>query len=864
MNEDVNKNEENLEGNLEENLEGDALAELLSGSSDDDLDLDALAEMSNFEDFETTEASEVNYEEYEEYEEFAEEADAEGVETFEEYEEVAEFAEESEEAEAEGVETFEEYEEVAEFAEESEESEVDDVETFEEYEEVAEFAEEAEGEGLESLDNLEGLEELETLADGLDEFTASESEDSLPNFESEEDDSAFDIPVGNDNSGDSDDNIDSDGLDLANLDDLDSLFGDSDDDMFASLMGMGGGSEEDEFAALEALNSGGMSMGGSGDMDLDKQLEMLMAADKSATNDFDVDSLMGGRPRQSVHDPSVDGMGMVYYSKPTSDSYLQFEEKPRLFENISFAKIFLTLVVGVLFIGVGTFAAITIGTAVSDHRSTVAQFTHFYPIAFPPSGVANNVHAVFPRDSGYVGNQSFSISRISLGPSGTFVHFDEYFDPDDYIIFMHDQRRHLYVRSQFGFTSDPVTGTVIRFNALEPETLFLTLSIYCRFTDEFLNFYYRFTEPPHSPPTVFVNNIVAPDGGSTEGLVVRYASFDSGRSMIAYSFPHNPEGVGVRIPEGNEGLNISLQMGLASTVRMTNEPAEVDFSDFGLTLGVANFAPVLDLNGRADVIFHDVVFYYPNPVVTVTPAELFANERDNFFPIQAGPYILNLSQMGQQDNGNLIILTFHGLRDGAVRIETRPSVILRIDLGDGNYLDIPGETRSIAQGGDVVFNVVPHLNTLRNVHIDYYSLIVDSVEFNVDQVRIPLSLSTNHIMPRGSRLAAERTAYEAMVSLLAYKSGDLTQSDLVGMSSELMNNPEILGIFAPTQATTHPMYGAAVASGDLISNYDYIAIIDVQWVAGEGDSLLYFNEVFKVTARSQNAIWTVVDIQLMS
>ena len=855
MNEDVNKKDENLQ----ENLEGDALAELLSGSSDDDLDLDALAEMSNFEDFEATEESYEEYEEFEEYEEveeYAEETDE--VEAVEEYEEVAEFAEEADEVEA-----VEEYEEVTEFAEE-----IDEVEAVEEYEEVAEYTEETDEvdaveeiaesaedlEGLEGLDNLEGLDELEALADGLDEFT--DSDDSQSNVES--DDSAFDVPTGDGNSGDSD------GLDLASLDDLNSLFGDSDDDMFASLMGMGGGSEEDEFAALEALNAGGVSRGGSGDMDLDKQLEMLMAADKSATDDFDVDSLTGGRPRQSVHDPSVDGMGMVYYSKPTADSYLQFEEKPRMFENVSLTKIILTLVVGVLFIGVGTFTAIAIGNAVIEHRETVAQFEHFSPIAFPPSGVANTVHAVFPRDIGYVGNQRFSISRISLGPSGTFVHFYEYFDPEDYIIFMYDQRRHLYVRSQFGFTSDPITGTVIRFNALEPETLFLTLSIYCRYTDEFFSFYYRFTEPPQSPPTVFVNNIVTPDGGTADGLVVRYASFDSGRSMIAYSFPHHPEGAGIRIPEGNEGLNISLQMGLSSMMRMTNEPAEVDFSDFGLTLGVANFAPVFDLNGRADVVFHDLVFYYPNPVVNVSPVDLFANERDNPFSIQAGPYILNLSQMGQQDNGNLIILTFHGLRDGAVRIETRPNVTLRIDLGNENYLDIHGETRSRAQGGDVVFNIAPYIATLRNVHIDNYSLIIDSVEFNVDQVRVPLSLSTNHIMPRGSRLAAERTAYEAMISLLAYKSGDLTQSDLVGMSPELMNNPEILSIFAPTQSTTHPMYGATVASGDLISNYDYIAIVDVQWVAGEGDNLLYFNEVFKVTARSQNAIWTVVDIQLMS
>jgi hypothetical protein len=758
------------------------------------------------------------------------------VEEFEEFEEVAEFTEETTEETEETSETdvvaVDEYEEVAEFTEEAEET--NEIEETEEIEETKE-TDEAEAESINDLEGLEGLDELD----------------------SDFDDSAFNMS----SAGGADD------VDLSSLDDLDALFGgDSDDDMFASLMGGGGGNDEDAFAALEALNTGGSSSrGGSGDMDLDRQLEMLMAADKSAGEDFDVDSLTGGRPRQSVHDPSVDGMGMVYYSKPTSDSYLQFEEKPRLFENISFTKIILTLVIGVLIIGVGAFTAIAVGTAVVEHREAVAEFDHFTPVAFPAAGVANNAHVIFPRGNnvGYVGNQQFTLSRISLGPSGTFIHFNEYFDPDDYIIFMYDQRRHLYVRSQFGFTSDPITGTVIRFNALEPETLFLTLSIYCRYTDEFFNFYYRFTEPPRSHPTVFVNNIVTPPGGAEDGLVVRYASFDSGRSMIAYSFPHNPEGTGIRVPEGREGLDISLQMGLASMVRLTNEPAEVSFSEFGMTLGVANFAPVMELNGRADVIFHDLIFYYQNPVeVDVSPTELFANERDNPFPVPVGPYTLNLSQMGQQ--GTLVILTFHALCERGSYIVARPNVTLRIDLGDENYLDIQGTTNSRVAGGDILFNIEPHLNVLRNIHIDYYSLIINSVEFDVAQVRVPLTLSTNHVTPRGGRLAAERTAYEAMISLLAYKAGDVSQLDLVGMSSELRNNQQLLSIFAPTWATTRPMYGATVASGDLISNYDYIAIIDVQWVAGEGDSLLYFNEVFKVTARSQNAIWTVVDIQLMS
>jgi len=128
---------------------------------------------------------------------------------------------------------------------------------------------------------------------------------------------------------------------------------------------------------------------------------------------------------------------------------------------------------------------------------------------------------------------------------------------------------------------------------------------------------------------------------------------------------------------------------------------------------------------------------------------------------------------------------------------------------------------------------------------------------------VPIQLNKFNNLPSARRVSAEMAITESILSLLSYKSGNISINNLVGVSSLVRFNEETMSIFAPTSTQVRPMYNATVVTGDLLNNYDYVAIVEVQWVAGVGADMEYFHGILQVTARSSDAIWSVTEIRLI-
>jgi len=628
-----------------------------------------------------------------------------------------------------------------------------------------------------------------------------------------------------------------------------------DDDPFGVMleeMGQAGGSDvNDPFAG--------------GDLDdLDRQLDLLLSADKNADESFEMMDVSKSTPTEIIYDPEAEGL-MLYVR---GETVIKEETAPkkRLFENVRVWHLIAVAVVGVLFILTSALTAIWATNTIREQEEVLQTVAHFSPIVMPVN-VANNANAIFVNQHTRLNGQSFTLSRISAGYSGTFFYFDEHFDTEQYVFLLYDQFRTLFTRSDFDIQAEAGSGTVLKFAPLHNRVVFLTLRIQCVSTHSVANFYFRFENAPVLASPIYITHpvpVIEGEDSDLAGFTIRHAVFDNASSQIHYSFSHDPHATGIRKRTDRDGPFVALHDGISAMTVFTNENAFVDFSDisdFDIVMGTATFGSVFSLNGRVEVILSDLAYFYPYPNIDIAPRDLFG--RDQRFPhtVDTGPFRLNLEGMAQQ--GSNVVLVLHGTDENGVRTQTVPTVSLRIDVGT-NVIDIPGNARYLAMGTDVVFNLSPYLAQIRDVNIDNYALVFHSVEYAVPQIAVPVQLSQDFNLPRMRRVAAEVSVYEAFRGLLGYMSGEMDRDGIVGLAP-MLDNQQLFDIFAPRHVLQErPMYGVQMVTGDLISNYDYFAIVQVQWVGGEGVHMDYFNETFRVTARSRDAIWGITNIEILS
>ncbi|MCL2388487.1 MAG: hypothetical protein FWC89_13210 [Defluviitaleaceae bacterium] len=668
---------------------------------------------------------------------------------------------------------------------------------------------------------------------------------------------------------------DDDNDDFGDADPFASFMNFDEDDPFSQFEAMSAPAPQRKAFSLDDLDNMGDGDGGDGELDLDKQLEALLMADEQGAENFEMRDVSSALPTQSVYDPVLDGMGSVQYVKGAHAK--EGNTKTKLFADVSVGAMVATFVIGILLIGAGAVTAFITITAAQAQRANVDALYRFTPIEMPV-GVANNANSIFINQRGFIGRdeereiagKGFTLSRMTAAYTGTFFYFDEHFDPNDYYILLYNQARNLYSRTTFGIDAAPNSGTVLKFGPLSSNTLFLTLHIQCRATHEYVQFNYRFTAPVIHDVPVFITNTHPVLGSDTfAGLNIRYATFDSGSSTIHFSYSPDLESVGVRVnrdPENSDRPFVALNDRVGRTMinPLTNEDSVVFFDEYNMHIGVATFGPILNLEGTVEVVFSDLVFFYPNPEVTVTPEQLFANveTRHNPLSVQLDEFTLNLEAMVQQ--GPNVVLPMHVLDAGNRRRALDLNMYMRIDLGDDEFLYIAGEVHADPEGrgADVLFNVGRYSSLLRDVHISYYSLVIDYIEIEMPTMHIPVRVSQFFNMQSMRRHSAHSAVYEAFIGLLAHKSGELSPEGIVGLSPEVLRAEGLLdGMFAPASFEGRAMYSAVIPAGDMITNYDYVGVIEVLWTAGEaGPDLKYFSATFQVIAHSVDSIWSVVDI----
>jgi uncharacterized membrane protein (DUF485 family) len=637
-------------------------------------------------------------------------------------------------------------------------------------------------------------------------------------------------------------------------------------DEFDEMMKSLGISESEE---PEERKPSSYDTGDVGADDLDAQLEAMLQADQEASDNYEP---MEAKPlvnARSIYDAGgiieESAPGTLVYSKDDGPSAFGRKKGKRrsLLAGLTVRKM-LVYNFYVLLISVGLyFIAGLINTAIAEQRNIVAAMAHYIPISLPPTNVANNANFIMIHEKHSLGEQDFSLSHISPGYLGTYFYFMEDFNPDDYAILLYDQERRLYVRQSFDLRHNPALGTVLRFDPLHFDTSFLTLYIQDLRTREYVEFNYRIIGPITFGAPIFINQPMAllPGGDPRNGLRISHAEFSNIESAIYYSFTGRFSGVGLRQRDQSENTSVFLRDNIGGIAVLTEPHATSIFPDRDAFIGRATFGPLVSMGCQVSLSFRDLYYVYPYPPVDIPLRHLSGRDQDDPHVIHLDPFFLNLEAIAQQ--GHLLILVLHGADNTGYRLPTVVTASLEIDIGRGQTITIPAEQVNVSPiGTDVVFNLIHHIGTLRNVHIDRYTLILHSVEFSVPEVSVTIDLAQAVQQPSNRRRTAVMAIEAAFNSRLSYMSGEIGLHSIVGFDWDLLHS-EAMADFAPRSLNERPMYGATVVAGDFYDNYTFLAVVESEWAVGSGRDLQFIRTRHQVIARSHEGIWAVVNDKRM-
>ncbi|MCL2187533.1 MAG: hypothetical protein FWC16_10520 [Defluviitaleaceae bacterium] len=631
-----------------------------------------------------------------------------------------------------------------------------------------------------------------------------------------------------------------DDFDMSGLEGLDEL---------EALLGAGGG--DDTTAEPTPF--------GTGD-DLDAQLAAALAQDQEAVDDFEALDMAPKVSSRSVYDGGSildDDVPALIYSKDDGKTGGK-KKRGKLFAGLTVRKILVAgFILFLIFVGGGA-AAVVVAHAVAQERLVVDAMSHFTPIEIPQN-VANNANFIPIHERLVLSCQSFTFSRMSAGYLATYVYFDEVFDPEDYIILLYDQRRRLFVRQQFDLQPDPLLGTILRFDPIIPGVRFLTLHIQNKQTREYGAFNFRLMGQMTFGAPVFLNHPLAlvEGGDPNSGIRISNAAFSNIDSSIYFSFGGEFEGVGLRKRGESNDTMVLLRDNFGGATVFTEQYAIAFFEDSDAWVGRATFGPLLSLHSYVDIVFRDLYYVYEYPPVDIPLRHLSGRNQDYPHSMYIGPFILNLEAMAQQ--GHLLVLVLHGTDTNGQRLPTHVEASLHIDLGRGEYILLPTQQVNVSpRGTDVVFDLMPYIAQLRDVHIDRYTLVLRTAEFGVPEVSVSLNLANAAQQPGTRRENVILSIESAFMSRLAYMSNEIALHSIIGFAPELLHDAEVMRPFAQRNVNERPMYNVTLVAGDFIDNYTFLAVVESEWAKDLGTDTQFLRTMHRVIARSSEGIWSIV------
>lgn len=609
-------------------------------------------------------------------------------------------------------------------------------------------------------------------------------------------------------------------------------------------------------------------------IDMDAQIEQMLAMNDEADRMFNPRERNGLVRDFSVYDPEAEqeedsygaGDGWETYSEGSISDKEALESSPddkkstlrERIAHLSMLKVAaIAAVVFIVIVGAGL-AVVLVARAKYTRQETKTAISQYVPIE-QPVDVANNTNYIFVNDTASLGGQSLTVRRISAGRTATCFYFNESFNPDEYEIMLYDQNNKLFHRYQHDYPYDPVKNTILKFDGLSNNTIFITLSLKNIETEESVSYYYRFQKALTFAAPVYMNETIPlteNDGGLN--LSIEKAVFSNTGTEIFYSM-HWELGTGeIRFGGAGNKPVIEVREGIDVLTSYTKQPAEFRFETSNTILGQFTFAPVKSLNARVEVVFKDLYYFYKIPPIDINIRKLFERGEDNTQTLYAGGRRLVLEGMDTQ--GDYVVLTLHGETLSGERLETRVEAELRVDTEDGEIV-IPGECFSVTEGSDLLFDISKERTRLHGLPISRYKLDISTVQYSVPKISIPLDLKTYQSNAQPTSPAA--SVEDAFLTRLAYKSQTVIHEKITGFSEALLGNRALMRHYTPVTAAEPPRYAVKVINGFFTEPETYLAVVEEEWYVGSGDELTGFRRTHQITAEKQNNHWIIVDDKIV-
>jgi hypothetical protein len=608
--------------------------------------------------------------------------------------------------------------------------------------------------------------------------------------------------------------------------------------------------------------------------ELDRQLNKMLDEDKKADADFEMMDASGLVQSTAIFDGSMEAeMKQVEW-----ESYARKKERreralplldtglapPRnLRERLTRMSVPAVLIIGLLIIaavgGVG-FGVIVLTTRMLATEAEKQTIAHFTPITQPLS-VANNGNFIFLDHTVALNDESFTLLKISVGAEATMAFFGQQLDLEKYSFTLTDQNNNLYMRRSYGILPQDGKNTVLEFEPLRTNTVFITLTVHDNESGDETAFFYRFTETPRVVPPIYYNKplpLITEENGLS--LNVSRVVLSNTATEIFYDV-NTDSGSAIRFNTDEINSLLGLYQGVHLIPLLgSTTPSETQFEPFNTTVGKLTFAPVPYIDRKAQLVFNNLYYSYDLSSRAVDSEKLF-NYNDNApQTFVTGNHRLILEAMALQ--GTLLIMVAHAEDENGERVQAALNATVSVMI-NGETLTVAGNCYSGPEGSDIVFDLTDVYRSFAAIPLSEYKITIDAVEYLIPKLTVELDLTAGEALPERFIGSAEPFIETAFLRRLAYKSGLLEEASVRGFTDDIMADRTLARYYQPAGVTEMPKFNAEVVSGIISENNTFIGVVEEEWVVGSGVDLTRMHLKHRVICERYAGNWIITSDELI-